>query len=196
MTKLISSTGLSARIHHLPGREPFMLAADLAEAYGTETKRIGEQVKRNPDRFPERYAFRLNEDEMTLLRSQNATASKDRALPLAFNRAGAYALSAVLKTDIAAEVSVVIYDTFAAMEERAFEQLHATMSKLRCDVLVKKPIYHRIVMAAAEGWSFEQLWRQLSYSRPKLEQAVRECVGLGLIAAPLAGMQPDLFAGV
>jgi len=29
-----------------------MLDADLAELYGVPTKRLNEQVKRNPDRFP------------------------------------------------------------------------------------------------------------------------------------------------
>jgi len=37
--------------------------ADLAEAYGVETKRINEQVKRNIDRFPEDFMFRLTEVE-------------------------------------------------------------------------------------------------------------------------------------
>jgi hypothetical protein len=80
------------------------------------------------------------------------------------------------------------------MEKRAFDQMRATMAKLRSDLLTKKAIYQYVLMAAAEGWSFDRLWRQYSYPRHKLEQAVRECVGLGLIAAPLAGMQADLFA--
>ncbi|MFC7523106.1 ORF6N domain-containing protein [Parapedobacter sp. GCM10030251] len=36
-----------------------MIDRDLAELYGVETKRINEQIKRNVDRFPERYCFQL-----------------------------------------------------------------------------------------------------------------------------------------
>lgn len=196
MTYLISSTGLSARIHHLPGREPFMLAADLAEAYATEYRRLTEAVKRNPDRFPEDFASYLTAEEIERLPQNAATSQGQRTdqRPPAFTHAGALALSGVLKTPIAAEISVTVHRAFAAMEQQAFAQMRATLVQLRCDVLTKKPVYNRIVLAAAEGWSFDRLWRQASYPRHKLEQAVRECIGLGLIAEPLAGMQPDLFA--
>lgn len=193
MTMLISSTGLSARIHTLPGREPFMLAADLAEAYGTSTKRIIEQVKRNPVRFPEDFVFDLTSEEMMALRSQNATEVDGRDAALAFTRAGATNLSSVLKTDVAAEVSVIVHRTFAAMEKRAFDQMRAMVAGLRCDVLAKKPIYGRIRLAAMEGFSIDELWRRTNYPRHKIEEAVREMVAMKLLVAPLAGMQPDLF---
>lgn len=34
-----------------------MIDRDLAELYGVETKRLNEQVKRNIERFPERFMF-------------------------------------------------------------------------------------------------------------------------------------------
>jgi len=40
-----------------------MLDADLAFLYGITTKRLNEQVKRNTDRFPDDFMFRLTEDE-------------------------------------------------------------------------------------------------------------------------------------
>ena len=46
---------------------------DLAEVYQVETKRINEQVKRNIERFPEDFMFRLTKDELANWRSQNAT---------------------------------------------------------------------------------------------------------------------------
>lgn len=195
MTMLISATGLSARIHHLPGREPFMLGQDLAEAYGTQYYRVTEAVKRNPDRFDEDFAFYLTVEEAARL-PQNAGTSPGKRTDLrqlVFTHIGAYALSGVLKTPTAAEVSKHIHRTFAAMEKRAFEQMRSTLSKMRHESLTKKPIYNRIVLAATEERDIDWLFRNASYPRHKLEQAVRECVGLGLIAAPLAGMQPDLF---
>lgn len=44
-----------------------MLDADLAEIYNVTTKRLNEQVKRNAERFPEDFAFRLTEGEKTEL---------------------------------------------------------------------------------------------------------------------------------
>jgi len=194
--ELVSITGLTARIHRLPGREPFMLAADLADAYQTRTDLIGTAVKRNPARFPEDFAFRLSQAEMETLKTQNALSNRaNRDLPLAFTHAGAVALSGVLKTDVAAEVSVIVHRTFAAMERRAFEQMRAMLLGIRNDAITAKPIYARIYQAAAEGLSFEGLWRRTNYSRAKLEAAVREMVAQGLIEAPLGGMQPGLFDG-
>ena len=47
-----------------------MLDSDLAELYGVRTKRLNEQVKRNIDRFPADFMFRLNQEESDRLRSQ------------------------------------------------------------------------------------------------------------------------------
>lgn len=52
-----------------------MLDSDLAGMYGIETKRLNEQVKRNPDRFPEDFMFQLTLEEWTNLRSHFATSS-------------------------------------------------------------------------------------------------------------------------
>jgi hypothetical protein len=52
-----------------------ILDADLAELYGTTTKRLNEQVKRNLDRFPSDFMFRLTSAEARAMRSQSVTAS-------------------------------------------------------------------------------------------------------------------------
>ena len=53
-----------------------ILDADLAELYGVPTKRLNEQVKRNLDRFPPDFMFRLSRAEVEELnRSQIATGS-------------------------------------------------------------------------------------------------------------------------
>ena len=44
-----------------------MIDRDLAELYGVETKRLNEAVKRNIERFPERFRFQLTKEEMTEL---------------------------------------------------------------------------------------------------------------------------------
>jgi hypothetical protein len=66
-----------------------ILDRDLASLYGVETKRLNEQVKRNIDRFPEDFMFRLSQDESSYLRSHFATLEKGRGkhskfMPYAF----------------------------------------------------------------------------------------------------------------
>lgn len=52
-----------------------MLDRDLAQLYGVETRRLNEQVKRNIERFPEDFMFQLTKEEVSILKSQNATSS-------------------------------------------------------------------------------------------------------------------------
>jgi hypothetical protein len=55
-----------------------MLDSDFAELYGVETKRINEQVRRNPKRFPDDFMFQLKEEEAESLRSHFATLKSGR----------------------------------------------------------------------------------------------------------------------
>src|SRR3954463_1086563 len=52
-----------------------LLDTDIAELYGVTVKRLNEQVKRNAERFPSDFVFRLTNQELTNLRSQIATSS-------------------------------------------------------------------------------------------------------------------------
>lgn len=81
-----------------------MLDSDLAEIYGYEVKALNQQVKRNGDRFPEDFMFRLKKTELEDLRSQNVTAninSKSRTMPCVFTEQGIYMLATVLKGELA-----------------------------------------------------------------------------------------------
>jgi hypothetical protein len=53
--------------------EKVILDADLAALYGVSTKRLNEQVRRNRERFPEDFMFKLTAEESGTLRSQIAT---------------------------------------------------------------------------------------------------------------------------
>ena len=55
--------------------ERVILDSDLARIYGMTTKRLNEQVKRNADRFPEDFAFKLTNKEWVGLRSQFVTSN-------------------------------------------------------------------------------------------------------------------------
>jgi hypothetical protein len=55
-----------------------ILDADLAELYGVPTKRLNQQVRRNPERFPADFAFLLSTEDWERLRLQIATLDAGR----------------------------------------------------------------------------------------------------------------------
>lgn len=94
-----------------------MLDSDLSALYGVETRRLNEQVKRNIERFPDDFMFKLRKEELDNLMSQNATSSwgGTRKLPYAFTEQGIAMLSSVLKSQTAVEVNIRIMRAFIAM---------------------------------------------------------------------------------
>jgi hypothetical protein len=55
-----------------------ILDSDLALLYGVETRRLNEQVRRNQDRFPSEFMFRMTDQELASLMSQIATSRRIR----------------------------------------------------------------------------------------------------------------------
>ena len=60
-------------IHKIRGLE-VIFDSDLAKIFNVETKRINEAVTRNKEKFPERFSFKLTDEEN--LRSQFATSNQ------------------------------------------------------------------------------------------------------------------------
>jgi hypothetical protein len=97
-----------------------MLDADLAQLYGVTTKRLNEQVKRNRDRFPEEFMFRLTAQEKA-----EVVAKRDHlhrlkfspALPSAFTEYGALMLASVLNSPVAIQTSLMIIRVFVRLRE-------------------------------------------------------------------------------
>ena len=100
-----------------------MFDADLAELYEVETKALNQAVKRNPERFPEDFAFRLNSKEVEAFsssRSQIVTLKRGQNVkyaPLVFTEQGVAMLSSVLKSKRAIAVNIHIVRTFTRMRE-------------------------------------------------------------------------------
>jgi hypothetical protein len=96
-----------------------MLDMYLAELYEVETRRLNEQVKRNIDRFPEDFMFRLTKEEFKNLKSQSATSSWGgrRKLPNAFTEHGVLMLSSVLNSDRAIKVNIQIMRIFTHLRK-------------------------------------------------------------------------------
>ena len=117
---IVDNREIQNMIYTIRGKQ-VMVDSDLATLYQVTTKRLNEQVRRNKNRFPFEFMFRLTAEEYEYLRSQNATSSEDNAhggrryMPYVFTEQGIAMLSAVLKSDIAVEVSVKIMNSFVEM---------------------------------------------------------------------------------
>lgn len=101
-----------------------MFDSDVAMLYHYETKKINQTVKRNLERFPEKFCFQLTENEFANLRSQIGTSSLEkqsyggrRYLPYVFTEQGIAMLSGLLKNEIAVKVSIHIMDAFVEMRK-------------------------------------------------------------------------------
>ena len=110
---------VESMIYEIRGKQ-VMLDSDLAKLYGTDTKRVNEAVRRNIEKFPERFSWKLTSEEIKYLWSQFATANiskKSRSLPRVFTEQGIAMLATVLKTQIATQVTIRIMDAFIEMRK-------------------------------------------------------------------------------
>lgn len=119
---LMDEKNITDLIYTIRGKQ-VMLDSDLAGLYQVETRVFNQAVKRNSNRFPEQFRFQLTEEEYKNLRSQFVTSSEDnthggrRYMPYAFTEQGIAMLSAVLKSDIAVEISIRIMNSFVEMRK-------------------------------------------------------------------------------
>lgn len=108
-------------IYEIRGKQ-VMLDSDLAKLYECKngTKTVNLAVKRNINKFPEKYCFQLSENEYKNLKFQNETSSLNnyggvRKMPFVFTEQGVAMLATVLKTLVADAVSMKIIDAFVYM---------------------------------------------------------------------------------
>lgn len=98
-----------------------MLDSDLAVLYQVPTKSVNLAVRRNTDRFPADFMFRLNADESQSLRFQSETSNNGRGgrryLPYAFTEQGVAMLATVLKSKRAIQVSIAIVRVFVKLRQ-------------------------------------------------------------------------------
>ena len=139
-----SVESIQHRIYEVRGQQ-VMLDRDLAELYGVETRVLNQAVKRNIERFPSDFLFRLSKNEWELLKSQIVISKNilknidnecveqdesdrksqsvmtgrggDRALPNAFTELGVAMLSSVLRSDTAIQVNINIMRAFVMIRQ-------------------------------------------------------------------------------
>ena len=97
-----------------------MLDADLADLYGVPTKALNQAVRRNINRFPADFMFRLTKEEKQEVVTNCDHLAKLKfspSLPYAFTEHGALMLGNVLTSERAIEVSLMVVRTFVQLRE-------------------------------------------------------------------------------
>jgi hypothetical protein len=113
-----------------------ILDRDFAELYGVPVRQLNQQVKRNRERFPADFMFRLTPKEDQILRSQIVISSEKhggrRYPPYAFTEHGAIMAATVLNSKRAIEMSVFVVRAFVRMREMLVKnrQLAAKINEL------------------------------------------------------------------
>lgn len=150
---LMQLTVIQQKIYEIRGHK-VMLDFDLSELYQVETKRLNEQVKRNIERFPDDFMFRLAPKEWESMRSQNVTASEKSkqkrsqiatasqkkrnvtATPYAFTEHGVTMLASVLRSDRAIKMNIAIVRAFIALRQFAlnYKDLANQISEIKSTV--------------------------------------------------------------
>ena len=131
-TEIIPTHDITQVLYPMRGQR-VILDADLAQLYGTTTKRLNEQYRRNLDRFPRDFAFQLTLEEWTALRSQIATLKTTpdlrsqiatssphggrRYFPIAFTEHGALMAANILNSPRAVAMSVYVIRVFVKIRE-------------------------------------------------------------------------------
>lgn len=140
-----------------------VLDRDLAGIYGTTTKRLNEQVKRNRNRFPEDFMFQLTAKEWADLtsqiamsnaqsnRSQFATGSQrhrdPRFTPYAFTEHGALMAANILRSERAIQMSVFVVRAFIRMRQMLIEQrgLARKLSELEKELTARLDVHETAI---------------------------------------------------
>ena len=142
--KLIHEERIVNKIYFIR-EQKVMLDFDLAMLYEVETKALNQAVKRNAERFPEDFMFRLTSKEWLTMRSQIVTSSsqntdsqaninmrsqtatssqskrKDTYAPYAFTEHGVTMLASVLKSERAVKMSIAVVRAFIELKKNALE---------------------------------------------------------------------------
>jgi hypothetical protein len=96
-----------------------LLDSDLAALYGVTTGNLNKAVKRNAQRFPSDFMFRLSTQQVQNLRFQLGISrwGGRRALPYVFTEQGIAMLSSVLNSDRAIRVNIAIMRVFVKLRQ-------------------------------------------------------------------------------
>ena len=120
-TEIDTFVKIENMIYEINGKQ-IMLDSDLAKLYHVETKRINEAVKNNPQKFPERFSWKLTDIQSKNFLVENfdqkiETRGGKYKNPRVFTEQGVAMLATILKTSVAIKTSIQIMDAFVAMRK-------------------------------------------------------------------------------
>lgn len=121
MTRFVAVGQIEKRIFLLRGQK-VMLDADLAELYGVSTRALNQAVKRNRERFPSNFMFRLTKHEKREVVTNCDHLQRLKfspVLPYAFTEHGALMLASVLNSRVAVRVSIQVVRAFISLRQMA-----------------------------------------------------------------------------
>jgi len=155
---------IAERIFFIRGQK-ILLDADLAKLYGVTTFNFNKAVRRNIDRFPEDFMFRLTAEEVSALRFQFGMSKPGarggrRYLPYVFTEQGVAMLSSVLRSKCAIQVNIAIMRAFVRL--RQFLATHKELAEKLTDLERKVGTHDEQIQAI-----FEAIWQLMTPPEPK-----------------------------
>lgn len=167
LQKALEIDSMQSRIFNIRGKQ-VMMDRDLAELYGVETKALNQAVRRNPEKFPERFCFRLEEkekDELVTNCDRFTVLRHSSSLPYAFNEQGVAMLSSVLKSKTSARVIIQIMDAFVEMRRFLRENSEVLV---RLDNVERK----HVILQHETNRKFDQVFNALQSQDLKPKQGI------------------------
>jgi len=148
-----------------------ILDADLAELYGVQTKVLNQAVKRNTERFPEDFVFRLTEDEKTEVVTNCDHLQKLKfspQLPAVYSERGAIMAAMVLNSLEATTMSVFVVRAFVQMRERLVANVEIIKRLAEIDKTLLAWIIHEMnnpLLWSREAVAIQPLTRSATFVR-------------------------------
>jgi phage regulator Rha-like protein len=167
--ELIPQEVVEKRIFLIRGQK-VIIDKDIAELYGVETKHLNRQVRRNLQRFPKEFMFRLNKkerDELVTICHRLSSLKHSSAMPLAFTEHGVAMLATILNSKRAVKMSIIIVKTFVKLRE--------TISKHREIVLQLKFLQEKVDRHDKEIIAIFEVIQQLI--EPPVEEKPKRRIG-------------------
>ncbi len=154
-TSLVPYESIENRILILRGQK-VILDADLAILYGVTTRRLNEQVKRNRERFPEDFMFRLSGEEkgkVVAICDHLSRLKYSKSNPYAFTKHGALMAASVLDSPRAVEMSVFVVRAFVCLRQEL--ATHAALARQLATLEKKYDAQFKVIFDAIRALMVE-----------------------------------------
>lgn len=147
ITSLVALEHIESRILLVRGHK-VLVDADLAALYGVETRALNQAVKRNRDRFPGDFMFRLSNKEFAAWRSQIVISNPGarmglRRAPFAFTEHGALMAATILNSPRAVQTSLYVVRAFVRL--RQFLASHKDLARRLADHEKKLAAHDQVI---------------------------------------------------